>query len=161
MNSAALLHNAMCGALAAAGFGVLFNVAFRALTWCAASGAFALAVRTIALALGWSMEAASFFAALAVGFAALLLPRPTGLSRGALQVVGCIPLIPGAFAAKAILGLFAVSTHEAGNENEILIAALANALRVLFTIGALGTGLAIPTMLLHLRGNSRPRGDPR
>jgi len=48
-----LLHNTVCGGLAAAGFGVLFNVSFRGLPWCAASGALALALRTIALGAGW------------------------------------------------------------------------------------------------------------
>ena len=38
-----LLHQMICGAIAAAGFGVLFNVGFRMLPWCAASGALALA----------------------------------------------------------------------------------------------------------------------
>jgi uncharacterized membrane protein YjjB (DUF3815 family) len=147
-----LLHHAVCGGLAAAGFGVLFNVSFRALPWCAASGALALAVRTVALGLGWRMEAASFAAALAVGAAAELLQSRIGVSRNALAAVGCIPMIPGAFAAHAILGLFAVTAQQAGAANETLLTALDNALRATFTIGALGTGLAIPTLLLRVRG---------
>ena len=46
-----LLHHTVCGGLAAAGFGVLFNVGFRELSWCAVSGALMLAVRTVALGL--------------------------------------------------------------------------------------------------------------
>jgi len=57
------LHQAACGAIAAAGFGVLFNVARRLLPWCAATGALALAARTCLLEVGWSLEAASFAAA--------------------------------------------------------------------------------------------------
>ena len=93
-----LLHQTICGAIAAAGFGVLFNIGFRSLPWCAASGALALAVRTGCLdGLHWNLEAASFAAALTVG------------------------------------------------------AAVQFALRVTFTIGAIGTGLAIPTLLLRVR----------
>ena len=62
-----LLHQTVCGAIAAAGFGVLFNIGFRSLPWCAASGALALAVRTYCLGLGWNLEEASFAAALTVG----------------------------------------------------------------------------------------------
>src|SRR6478672_10604051 len=102
MDFSHLLLNTVCGSLAATGFGVLFNVGFRGLTWCAASGALALAVRTAAVAGGWSMESASFAAALAVGVAVQLLPSRVGVSRNALHVVGCVPMIPGAFAAKAI-----------------------------------------------------------
>jgi len=76
-----LLHHTVCGGLAAAGLGVLFNVGFRALSWCAASGALMLAVRTVALGFGCSMEAASFAAALAGGIVVQLLPSPVGVSR--------------------------------------------------------------------------------
>ncbi len=152
MNVAELIHHTLCGALAAAGFGVLFNVRFRSLTWCAASGALALAVRTLLLGHGWSLEGASFVAALAVSLVAHLVPLHRGISRNALQVAGCIPMIPGAFAAKAILGLFAITRPEAGNE--ILISALNSALHVIFTVGCLGTGLAIPTLLMRERQSS-------
>lgn len=146
-----LLHHTVCGGLAAAGFGVLFNIGFRALPWCAASGALALAVRTVGLGWGWSLEAASFVAALTVGVTVQLLQSRIGVSRNALAVVGCIPMIPGVFAAKAILGLFAVTAPHPGAANETLVMAVENTLRVTFTIGALGTGLAIPTLLLRVR----------
>jgi uncharacterized membrane protein YjjB (DUF3815 family) len=77
------LHNAVSGGLAAAGFGVLFNVGFRSLPWCAASGALALAARSIALGRGWSMEAASFAAALTVGAVVQLLQSRIGVSGNA------------------------------------------------------------------------------
>src|SRR5437773_1021299 len=100
MDFSHLVQNAIYGGLAAAGFGVLFNISFRGLPWCAASGALALALRTVALGGSWSMEAASFVAALVLGVAVQLLPSPVGVSRNALHVVACIPMIPGAFAAK-------------------------------------------------------------
>ena len=146
-----LLHHTICGALAAAGFGVLFNISFRGLTWCAASGALALALRTFTLDLGFSMEAASFVAALALGVAVQLFPEPTTVSRNVLHVAGCIPMIPGAFAAKAILGLFAITTPHPATTNDAFVTALENTLRVTLTMGALGTGVAIPSLLLHTR----------
>ena len=145
-----LLHQMICGAIAAAGFGVLFNVGFRMLPWCAASGALALAVRTFCLEqLHWNLEGASFLAALATGIAVqwLRAVRP-GFSNLALDVVGCIPMVPGSFAAKAILGLYALTSS---NDPETLVTAMQYTLRVMFTIGAIGTGLAIPTLLLRVR----------
>ena len=146
-----MLHHTACGGLAAAGFGVLFNVGIRTLTWCAVSGALALAVRTVALQSGGSLVAASFIAALAVGAAAQLLQSRIGVSSNALAVVGCIPMIPGAVAARAILGLFAVTAQPPTASGDAFVAALENALRVVFTIGALGTGVAIPTLLMRAR----------
>jgi len=146
-----LLHHTVCGGLAAAGFGVLFNVGFRRLPWCVASGALALAVRTVALGQDWSIEAASFAAALLLGAALRLFPAPGGVSRNALHVVGCIPMIPGGFAAKAILGLFAITRPHSVSTNEPLSTVIENTVRVMFTLCALGTGLAIPTLLLRVR----------
>jgi len=99
---------------------------------------------------GWRLEAASFVAALLLGIVVQLLPSWIGVSRNALHVVGCIPLIPGGFTAKAILGLFAVTAQSPDTANEVLIA-LENLLRSLLTIGALGTGLAIPIVVLRAR----------
>lgn len=146
-----LLHHTICGGLAAAGFGVLFNVSYRVLPWCAASGALALAARTVTLGAGWSLPTASFAAALTVGAAVQLLQAWTGVPRTALAVVGCIPMIPGGIAAKAILGLFAVAAQHPAATNETLVTAIENTLRVMFTIGSLGTGLAIPAVLLEAR----------
>ena len=152
MDFSLLLHHSVCGGLAAAGFGVLFNVESRGLSWCAASGALMLAARTAALERGWSMEAATFVAALAGGIALLLLPSISCVSRDALHLVGCIPMVPGAFATKAILGFFAMTTLHPTAAGETFLTALDNTLRATFTLGALGTGLAIPTLLLRLRG---------
>lgn len=151
MDFSLLLHHAICGGLAAAGFGVLFNVASRGLSWCAASGALILAVRTAALERGWSMEAATFIAAFAGGIAIQLLPSVSCVSHNMLHLVGCIPMVPGAFATKAILGLFAITVLHPTAASETLLMAFDNALRATFTIGALGTGLAIPTLLLQVR----------
>ena len=147
-----LVDKVVCGGLASAGFGVLFNVGLRALPWCGASGALGLLVRTLALRAGWDIEVASFAAALALSSAVQFVQVRAGISRNALAVVGHIPMIPGSFAAKAILGMFALmSTAPATPES--LVSLAQNALRVAFTIGALGTGLAIPSMLLRIRGS--------
>lgn len=145
------LHHTVCGAIAAAGFGVLFNIGLRSLPWAAVSGALALLVRTICLNCSWSLEAASFAAALAVGFAVQALQRKADVSQNALDVAGCIPMIPGSFAAKAILGLFSLTAPNPSGANETLIIAVEYTLRVMFTIGAIGTGLAIPNLLLRMK----------
>ncbi len=156
MDLAFLLHQTVFGAMAAAGFGVLFNVAPRRLPWCAASGAVALAVRTCCLGLGWKLEGASFAAALTVAAAVQLLEAGTAGPPSALHVVGCIPMVPGSFAAKAILGLFALTTGSSESDSGTFVIAMQYALRVVFTIGAIGTGLAIPMLLRRARASRSP-----
>jgi len=145
-------HQIICGALAAVGFGVLFNISFRSLPWCALTGGLALAVRSCCLSyLGWNLEASSFAAALVVSTTVLVLRARTDISQNALDVVGCIPMVPGMFAAKAILGMFALTSTDAGHGTETLTEAVQYTLRVMFTVGAIGTGLAIPALMRHVR----------
>jgi uncharacterized membrane protein YjjB (DUF3815 family) len=146
-----LLHQTLFGGLAAIGFGVLFNMGPKALLWCGAGGAVALAVRSAGLGLGWSLEGASFAAALAVGRGVQLVQERIGVSRNTLAVAGCIPMIPGGFAAKAILGLFALTLPTVHDAQQTLLSSVQDTLRVTFTVGAMGTGLAIPSMLLRVR----------
>jgi uncharacterized membrane protein YjjP (DUF1212 family) len=146
-DAAHLLHQAAFGAAAAAGFGVLFNFGLRSLLWCAAAGALALGVRTAGLDLNWSLEAASFVAAVTVCCAANLLRGPLAARGNAVALAGCIPMVPGAFLSQAILGMLAVTTPHP--ENAVLIlTAIEYLLRVFFTLAAIGAGLAIPAHLL-------------
>lgn len=146
-----LLHHMLFGGLAAAGFGILFNIGLRAIVWCAAAGALALLVRTLALDAGWTLEGASFAAAVTVGSCVQVLSVRIGLARSALAVAGCIPMVPGSFAAKAIIGLFALAGSAPESVPDHLTVAIVYLLRVTFTIGAIGAGLAIPSELLRRR----------
>lgn len=145
-----LIQNIGFGALAAAGFGVLFNFGWRDLGWCSAAGALALATRTIGIDVGLSLEAASFAAAVILGFGVRIFRQALGPARNALAVAGCIPMIPGSFAAKAILGMFALSSASTGSV-EAVATTIEYLLRVAFTIGAIGTGLSITTQLFDNR----------
>lgn len=145
-----LLHQSLFGAVAAAGFGVLFNFEARALPWCAAAGALALGVRTLGLDAHWSLEAASFVAAGVVGVVVRLLRPRQRQASSAMALAGCIPMVPGSFFAQAILGLLALTAPADGNAGAVMATTMEYALRVLFTVGAIGTGLTIPT---HLLGN--------
>jgi uncharacterized membrane protein YjjB (DUF3815 family) len=146
-----LLHQAAFGAVAAAGFGVLFNIGPRRLPWCMAAGALALGVRTLGQQAGWSLEAASFAAAVADSVAVWLLRRRLGAASNAVALAGCIPMVPGAFMSQAIIGLFAVTAPHPENETATIVMAMEYMLRVIFTLGAIGAGLAIPTHLLKNR----------
>ena len=146
-----LLHQALFGGLAASGFGILFNFGWRDLPWCATSGALALAVRTLGQEAGWSVEAASFAAAAAVGCAGQLLHARLGLDTNDLAAAGCIPMVPGLFAAEGILGLYALTAAPPDNPAATAVTAMESMLRVIFTIGAIGTGLSITTHILPSR----------
>lgn len=144
-----LLHQALFGALAAAGFGVLFNFGFRALPWCAAAGALALAVRTLGQDLAWSLEGASFAAAIVTSCSVSVLRKQLGPACNAVALAGCIPMVPGAFFGQALLGFLSVTAPNLVDAEATLILAVQSLLRVIFTLGAIGAGLLIPAHLLR------------
>ncbi len=146
-----LLHQMVFGGLAAAGFGVLFNFGLRALPWCWACGALALLVRTLGLDAGWTLEAASFTAALAVGSIVFLLQSTLRRASNAMALAGCIPMVPGSFFAQAILGLFSLTRPDLAHADQLIVTTVEYMLRVIFTVGAIGAGLAIPMQLLKTR----------
>jgi uncharacterized membrane protein YjjB (DUF3815 family) len=151
----ALVHvaqQALFGGIAAAGFGVLFNFGRTALIWCAASGAMALAARTLALDAGWNLEGASLMASAAVTACAVgPLRRQLGTSAPAVAVAGCIPMIPGAFFAQALLELFDLTRAHPLNPEALLVTSTISALHVIFTVFAIGAGVSIPVHLLRGR----------
>ncbi len=146
-----ILHQAFFGALAACGFGVLFNFGLRALVWATGFGALALAIRTVGLDARWSLEAASFAAAFSTGTVAFVFRRRLGAATDTIALAGCIPMIPGAFFGQALLGFFALTAPDATNVESTVFLSIQALLRVIFTLGAIGAGLAVPVHLLRPR----------
>ncbi|MDR3526520.1 MAG: threonine/serine exporter family protein [Rhizomicrobium sp.] len=143
-----LAHQMVFGAIAAAGFGILFNFGLRSLMWCAAAGALALGVRTLGQEAQWSLEAASFVAAVTASCASTMLRRPLGPRGNAVALAGCIPMVPGAFFGQALLGMLAVTTPHPENA-ALILTSTEYFLRVFFTLAAIGAGLAIPAHLFR------------
>ncbi|WP_184254365.1 threonine/serine exporter family protein [Rhodopseudomonas rhenobacensis] len=144
-------HQALFGAIAAAGFGVLFNFGGRALIWCAVAGALALAVRTFGQQCGGSLEAASFLAAAVTSCAAILSRRWLGVACHAIALAGCIPMVPGAFFGQALLGFMWVAGASTDHTVPAIVGSVQAFVRVISTVGAIGAGLTIPAYLLRSR----------
>ncbi|SFB81612.1 threonine/serine exporter family protein [Tropicimonas isoalkanivorans] len=146
-----VIHHAVFGAIAAAGFGVLFNFGARRLFWASLAGALALSVRTVALQAGWNLEAASFAAAAVVALAVELLrfgPFEVRRPRSVLAIAGCIPMIPGGAATSWIIGLLELTAQSPVDPAASLQTAVSAGLRVVFTIGAIGAGLTMVRSLV-------------
>ncbi|MBI5132359.1 MAG: threonine/serine exporter family protein [Rhodopseudomonas palustris] len=146
-----LAHQAVFGAIAAAGFGVLFNFGWRSLAWCAVAGALALGIRTFSQKHGASLEAATFLAAIGTSCIAILGRRWLGVACHAIALAGCIPMVPGAFFGQALLGYMAVAADTSGQSVAQLVASAQAFIRVVSIVGAIGAGLAIPAYLLRSR----------
>jgi uncharacterized membrane protein YjjB (DUF3815 family) len=147
-----LLNQTFFGGIAAAGFGILFNCPPRVITLCFGSGALALAVRTIGCdVVGMSLPVASFFAAFFLAMSDRTWLRTQSVRGSVIAVVGCIPMVPGSLAAKGLKNLFLLFHATPGEGVIPLTAALENLVIVASTFAAIGTALAIPTLVFPLK----------
>lgn len=144
-----LLQDAFWSALAAVGFAVLFNVPPRYLPACAGCAAFSHAFRALMMHFGIPIEFATLFAATALGFIALLLANRLRSPAMLFAIPGIIPMIPGSFAYRAMIGLVSMVNVPSDQAAELLIQASANFIRTGLILGALGVGLAAPMLLFQ------------
>jgi uncharacterized membrane protein YjjP (DUF1212 family) len=142
-----VLHQAFFGGVAAAGFAVLFHCQPRMLPLCAGAGALALAVRTIGQELDCSLAVASFFAALLLASANKAWRESPSPRGSVLAVVGVIPMIPGSLAAKVFISVFTFLRSGQSPGVEATVATWDNLLMLIFTLAAIGTGLALPSLV--------------
>jgi uncharacterized membrane protein YjjP (DUF1212 family) len=140
-------HQAFFGGVAAFGFAVLFNCHPRMLPLCFGAGALALAVRTMGQEHGASLAAASFFAALVLAIANKLWHESPSPRGAVLAVVGVIPMIPGSLAAKVFISVFAFLRSGQSQGVEATVATWDNLMMLIFTLAAIGTGLALPSLI--------------
>jgi uncharacterized membrane protein YjjB (DUF3815 family) len=143
-----VIHQAIFGGIAAAGFGVLFNYPRHWLPMSFASGMLALTLRTLALDTGCPLPLASFYAALAVSLGAELLRGWPNLTRGVLAVVGCIPMVPGSLASQAVIGLFSIS-RDSNVDAPLLMETAKNICIFTLTIATMATALVLPGLCLR------------
>lgn len=143
-----LIQNGFWAAVATLGFSVLFNVPKYALPYCALIGAFGYALRTALMSGGMGMILATLCAALLIGVLATILAQRFAVSGTLFAVGPAIPLVPGSYAYKAVMGMvIAANTPELEPHGELVLAAFDNGLKAMLTILFLSFGIALPGLV--------------
>lgn len=140
-----LVQKGCWAAVATLGFSVLFNVPKYALPYCALIGAFGYALRTALIGGGMGMVSATLGAALLIGVLAAILARRYGVSGTLFAVGPAIPLVPGSYAYKAVMGIVMVAeSPQLEHSTELLLTAFDNGIKAVLTILFLSFGIALP-----------------
>lgn len=143
-----LVQKGCWAAVATLGFSVLFNVPKYALPYCALIGAFGYALRTALMSGGMGMVSATLCAALLVGVLATILARRYGVSGTLFAVGPAIPLVPGSYAYKAVMGILMVAeSPQLERGTELLLAAFDSGIKAVLTILFLSFGIALPGLM--------------
>jgi uncharacterized membrane protein YjjB (DUF3815 family) len=149
MEVLALYEKGIWFGFAAIGFAVLFNVPARTLViiWImAALGGLTKVLMIYYLGVG------PVFGSLCGASVVGILSIPAAHNKHAPPMVfaipGVIPMVPGVFAYRTMLGLIKLAgDHVMVNSNEIIADMLNNGLKAMFIIMALAGGVAIPMLI--------------
>ncbi len=145
-------RDALWSGMAALGFAILFNVPRRTLLGCALCGALGHLLRTLLVTPGLlPIEAATLAGAGLVGFVGALLARIQRVPMPIFTVSGVIPMMPGVFAYRAMIGLIQVSSLGPSASAGILVEATTNLIKTALILGAIAVGIAAPTLLFQRR----------
>lgn len=141
-------RNAFWAAVATLGFAVSFSVPKYALLPCALIGAVAYALRTVLMSAGTGIVLATLLAGLLIGVLATACARWFTGSTVLFAASPAIPLVPGTYAYKAVVGLLLVAgAPNRERTTDVLMAAFDDGIKALLTIVALSCGIALPGLV--------------
>lgn len=143
-----LIGDAFWSAIAALGFALLFNTPTNLLLYCAACGAIGHASRMMLMHFGMSVEIATLFGATLVGFAAFFMARRAQAPALIFGITGAIPMVPGWFAYRAMIGIISFSTNTPA-DSQLLLSASNSAIKTGVILAAIAVGIAAPALLFE------------
>lgn len=141
-----VLQDAFWSGIAALGFAVLFNVPPHLLSRCALVGALGHAARTLLVGYGLPLEAATFASAFGLGLIALYLAEHHRVPATIFSVVGAIPMVPGVFSYRAMIGLVSIATS---SDSALVNQAIPLAIKTFLLLIAIAFGIALPRLLFR------------
>lgn len=148
-----LLENAFWAGTAAVGFGILFNVPVRTLPTVAFCGAFAHTLRAFLIHHGVSIEAGTLIGATLVGLMGEYFSHRVHTTASVFTIPGVIPMVPGTYAFKTMMGLIHLTYADSSNNNELLMQTVRNGIKTGVILSCLSLGIAVMHIIFkkHLK----------
>jgi len=145
-----IIEKAVWAGIAALGFGLLFNIPKQVIFTVFVLGFLAGVVKFISLDFGYSVITATFFASLFVGIISIPFAYKVNKPIVVFSIPSIIPMIPGFYAYKTILGIMKFTFVKTTNsDHELLLNSIfSNGFMVLFILFAITVGVSAPMLLL-------------
>jgi uncharacterized membrane protein YjjB (DUF3815 family) len=140
-----------CGC-AAVGFAILFNTPHRILLFVGLGGFVAGLVKFMLIdTTGSGIVFSTAVAAASVGFTSMLFAQRWKMPALVIAIPSVIPLIPGVFAYRTMLGLMKLSATVGADYLSILSETIHNGVLTLFIVMVIAIGAVIPIFLIERR----------
>jgi uncharacterized membrane protein YjjB (DUF3815 family) len=145
-----IVLDAVWSGLAALGFAILFNVPRSLLLECTLAGALGHAIRTLLMSFGLSIEWGTLLGATTVGAFAAWRSHRANAPAAIFGIVGGIPMVPGVYAYRTMIGILSVATAtDPTLSGPLLVEAGTNAIKTALILAAIAIGIAAPTLLFN------------
>ena len=145
----AIMEKGIWFGFAALGFAVLFNVPQRTLLTIWLMGAAGGVVKLLMIHFGIDIVFSTFAGATLVGILSVSAAHNKHAPPLVFSIPAVIPMIPGAFAYRMMLGLIKLSGTAISSESYSLTLneTVSNGLKTLFILMSLAVGVAIPMLI--------------
>ena len=134
--------------VAALGFAILFNVPKRTLIMIGVSAALGGSIKLLLIGFGANIIIASFLGAIFIGFLSIPVAHKLHAPPLIFSIPAVIPMIPGAFAYKAMIGIIKLATQINQEDYEMALnQATTNGIKACFILVALTAGVSFPMLI--------------
>lgn len=143
-----ILIKSFWAGIAAIGFAILFNVPRRTIFSIWSLGAMGGLIKFTAMNFELGIVFASFLGAVGIAIVAIQMAHMRNSPPLVFSIPSVIPMVPGVFAYKFMLGMIALTSIEKTDIYlQTLIETVNNGSKMMFVLISLGTGVAIPMLL--------------
>ena len=148
-----IFAKAVCCGCAATGFAILFNTEKKVLPFIWMGGFLVGLVKFIFLSslLGAGITLASFAGAITIGLIGIPIALKLNVPTVVVNIASVIPLVPGAFAYRTMLGLMKLTRAIDEDYSRILSETVRNGVLTLFVIIAIAIGIVVPMIIFEKR----------
>jgi len=144
-----IIENAFWCGWAALGFGILFNVPPRTLFPLWIGGAMGALLKFALLQSNMSVVFASFVGASAIGILSIPIAHARHVPPMIFAIPSVIPLVPGVFAYRTMLGLIKLTGTIGVDYQNVLAETINSGAKTLFIILSLAIGVSIPMHVMR------------
>lgn len=139
---------------AAIGFAALFNVQTRTLLVIWILGAIGGSIKLICLEFDFSVIIATLIGAISIGLMSIWAAYNKNAPPLVFSIPSVIPMIPGVYIYKVILGLIMLSGEIKGQSyTDILNQTVNYAAKAVFIIGSIAIGVSVPLVVVRKTAN--------
>lgn len=139
----------IAGGVAAIGFAILFNVPKRALLYIGFFGFLGVGSKLLLMRIGVDIVFSSLAGATFIGLFCLIAARNKNAPPLVFSIPSVIPLIPGVYTYKMMIGIIELVGSSGDRFIEIFSKTVSNGLTATFVILALAVGVSVPNLIFR------------